>query len=104
MALPTLDDVVVETPRHPYNRQDMVHDVKVRIPSGGYRTIKRPVYPYIDFAMANRGDYWHPGGDIIDSRGNKIGYRKDAGWFIHGYKWQDESPNFEGVPYLAPEE
>lgn len=99
MPVPKLNTLTVEAPFEPYDTETMTHAVKVRLPSGGYRTERRVVFGTYGQAVKNRGDYYHKGGNLIGTDGSVTGYRKQKGWFLSGYKWADDPDYIRTVPF-----
>lgn len=73
----------------PYDTVKLEHDFERPRSGGKTDFIKRPVARSYEEALSTRMDWYHPGGDIRNDKGQIIGTRK-AGWFIKGYKWQDD--------------
>ena len=95
-ALPTTAETNPALPTFPYDRVRMVHQLQRGITRDGQpRFIERPVARSYEEAQKNDYDYWHPGGELRLDDGRVVG-RRPAGWYLFGYKWQDDRPENYG--------
>lgn len=92
-----LEDEEDFVPRYPYDRDNMVREIKIVTPSGEFTTTARVTEDFDEAVENPEVQYYHRGGQIIGRSGKKYGFHPGPDWFIKGYKWERGRPEHEGA-------